>query len=85
MEAVFQISKQVYEIWIRNDSNNNDLMWFHFRMRNHNNFSEKIKIKFVNLSTDKNLLQCVRSEIDNTTNFIGNETFILVQKFKRSI
>lgn len=55
MEAAYSVQKNVYEVWLRNDSNGTDLMWFHFRMRNHN-YTGKVKIRIVNIHRDKNLL-----------------------------
>ena len=69
MESVYAVSTNVYEVWIRNDSNSNDLMWFNFRMRNLNGFSGKIKIKIVNISRDANVLQCVSSSVLYNVNF----------------
>jgi hypothetical protein len=38
MEAAYRVNETLYEVWIRNDTNNTDLMWFYFRMRNQNDF-----------------------------------------------
>lgn len=59
MEAVYTVQKHVYEVWVRNDSNGSDLMWFNFRIKNQNNFTGKVKIRIVNIFREKNLLQCV--------------------------
>lgn len=56
MESAYCSSKQVYDIWLRGDSTGKGLLWFNFRMRNHNKFKGKIRVRIVNLATDKNLL-----------------------------
>ena len=57
LEAAFESSPHVYDIWLRTDSSARGLMWFNFRMRNHNNFTGKIRIRIINIGTgDKNVL-----------------------------
>ena len=58
MELAYNLGKNVYEVWIRNDSNAGEALFFHFRMKNHNNLN-KIRVKIVNIGTEKNLLYFV--------------------------
>jgi Cytosolic carboxypeptidase N-terminal domain len=46
----------VYEVYLRNDSNGIDSMWFNFKIRNSQNFCGNIKIKIVNIHKERNML-----------------------------
>ena len=51
MECAYEATTHIYDVWLRSDSNGKGLLWFHFRMRNHNNFAGRIKIRILKTST----------------------------------
>jgi hypothetical protein len=59
-ETAFESAPHVYDVWLRTDSSSRGLMWFNFRMRNQNNYTNKIRVRIVNIGTgEKNILQAV--------------------------
>ena len=63
VDQIRRKSMNVYDVFIRNDSNGNqNLQWFYFRMKNSADFVERITINIVNFTKGNSLFGAV-SEI----------------------